>query len=173
MYRAVRSGVLALTLFLLATIPFSTAHAQELSPRYGVGLHTNVTPGDGFGLGLTGRLSMPINLDLSLALDAAFTGFILKGRNKATYLFHPQLSAIVTLPQRDNANSIPYLLTGFGGYFDLGNDAKTKLGPSIHLGLGWVQALSETTLFYEVNPALIIGETSVEFALPLRIGLIF
>lgn len=173
MNRAVRSGMLALTLLAFATLTNLPAVAQQLSPRYGVGFHSNITPGDGFGLGLTGRLSMPLNLDLSLALDAAFTGFVLKGRNKATYLFHPQVSAIVTLPRRETGNSIPYLLTGFGGYFDLADDAKTKTGPTIHVGLGWVQALSETTLFYEINPALIIGETSVEFALPMRVGLIF
>ena len=46
-------------------------------------------------------------------------------------------------------------------------------GPSLHLGLGWVRGLDETTLFYEVDPQIIIGREDVSFAIPLRIGVIF
>jgi hypothetical protein len=41
------------------------------------------------------------------------------------------------------------------------------------MGIGWVRPLNETTLFYEINPALIIGESKSTVALPFRIGIIF
>ncbi len=46
-------------------------------------------------------------------------------------------------------------------------------GPTLHGGFGWVQTLQSTTLFYEIDPALIIGKSSVDLVLPFRIGIIF
>ncbi|WP_457652601.1 hypothetical protein [Rhodocaloribacter sp.] len=146
------------------------ATAQDLSPRFGLGFNTVLSTEDGLGLGFRGRASAPVNADLSFAVDVGFVGFILEGRDDATYIFDPQVSAIVTLP---GVTSAPYLLGGVGGYIPLNDRDRTNSGPTIHLGIGWVRALSETTLFYEVNPALIIGEKDVAFALPFRIGLIF
>jgi hypothetical protein len=36
-----------------------------------------------------------------------------------------------------------------------------------------VQRLNETTVYYEINPALVIGEEDVDLVFPLRLGIIF
>ena len=146
--------------------------AAQTSPRFGVGFNTMLSSEDGFGIGFRGRAAAPVNLDLSIAIDIGFTGFMLNGRRNANYVFDPQLSAIVNLPPRDD--QAMYVLFGFGGYVPIGDDTEGQQGgPTIHLGVGWVRALRETSLFYEVDPALIIGENSVDIAVPLRIGVIF
>ncbi len=167
-----RSRNLAFTILLCAGLSLlpERGAAQDLSPRFGLGFNTVLSTEDGLGLGFRGRASAPVNADLSFAVDAGFVGFILEGRDDATYIFDPQVSAIVTLP---GVTSAPYILGGVGGYLPLNDRDQTNSGPTIHLGIGWVRALNETTLFYEVNPALIIGEEHVDFALPFRIGLIF
>ena len=84
------------------------------------------------------------------------------------YAFHQD--QIVTLPP--GRNRAPYVLGGLGAYVSFDADDTTG-GPTLHGGIGWVQSLSETTLFYEVNPALLVGETAVDLVLPFRIGVIF
>ncbi len=167
-----RIGFFPLAFFaLLALAP--RVSAQELSPRFGLGFNTLITTADGFdfGLGIRGRASAPVNADLSVAVDLGFTGFILGGRDDASYVFDPQVSAIVTLPfQGDRA---PYVIGGIGAYAPISDNSNSDSGPTLHLGVGWVQALNETTLFYEVNPALLIGETDVSLLLPFRLGIIF
>ena len=148
---------LALAAFVLAlgasSRPAAVA-AQNLSPRFGLGFNTLLSTADGLGLGFRGRASAPVNADLSLAVDLGLTGFVLKGRDEATYVFDPQVSAIVTLPaSRDRA---PYILGGLGAYVAFGEN-DTDGGPTIHGGIGWIQSLRETTIFYEVDPALIVG----------------
>ncbi len=165
----VASRLPVLVLVLAAVFP-STARAQELTPRFGIGFNTLLSSEDGLGFGFRGRASAPVNADLSFAIDVGAVGFILEGRDDATYIFDPQISAIVTLP---GVSSAPYLLGGIGGYIPLSDKANTDSGPTLHLGIGWVRPLNETTLFYEVNPALIIGEKDVQVAIPFRIGLIF
>ncbi|GIV59025.1 MAG: hypothetical protein KatS3mg043_0114 [Rhodothermaceae bacterium] len=164
-------GLLLTTVVLLACASRPAASmAQPMTPRLGLGFNTMLSTEDGLGLGFIGRASAPVNADLSFALDLGFAGFILEGRDEATYIFNPQVSAIVTLP---GVRSAPYVLGGVGGYIPLNDRRRTVSGPTLHLGIGWVRALHETSLFYELNPALIIGEENVEFALPFRIGLIF
>lgn len=155
---------------LVALFRPGAAQAQELTPRFGLGFNTLLSSEDGLGFGFRGRASAPVNADLSFAIDVGAVGFILEGRDDATYIFDPQISAIVTLP---GVTSAPYLLGGVGGYIPLSDKANTDSGPTLHLGIGWVRPLHETTLFYEFNPALIIGEKEVQVALPFRIGLIF
>lgn len=153
-------------------LPSHRVAAQALSPRFGVGFNTLLSTADGIGLGFRGRASAPVNADLSLAVDLGFTGFILQGRDDATYIFDPQASVIVNLPYQPR--QLGYLLFGVGAYVPTGdNAADAEGGPTLHLGIGWVHALKESSLFYEIDPALIIGEESVDLALPLRIGLIF
>lgn len=163
---------LALWIFLVATTwaAASTAHAQ-LTPRFGLGFQGLLSTEDGLGFGFQGRASAPINSDLSAAVDLGFSGFVLGGRSDATYIFHPQLSAIITLPYR--SSRAPYLLAGLGAYVPLSNEELSANGPTIHFGLGWARLLNETTLFYEIDPALIIDEESIDLALPFRVGLIF
>lgn len=167
-----KARFVSLLFILLAT--WSIAHpgaAQNLNPRLGIGFNGMLAIPGGLGVGLIGRASAPVNSDLSFAVDAGFTGFVLGGREDASYVFNPQISAIVTLPVEQIRAS--YLLGGFGAYVPLSTDNGPSGGPTIHFGAGRVRLLRETTLFYEVDPALIIGENSVHLVIPARIGLIF
>lgn len=178
MTRSLRS-LLAALLFvvLLCSSSALTAHAQDRTPRFGLGFNTMLSTSDGLGLGFRGRVSAPINLDLSVALDLGLTGFVLQGRDQAVYVFDPQVSAILTLPY--GQNRAPYVLGGIGAYaaFDQDDEESegntTRGGPTIHGGIGWVQRLNETTVYYEINPALVIGEEDVDLVFPLRLGIIF
>lgn len=164
-------GLLFQTFVLTATVLPDVAHAQT-PPRFGIGFNSMLSSADGFGIGFRGRASAPVNRDVSIGIDLGFTGFVLGGRRNADYVFDPQLSAIVNLPQANDRAG--YILFGLGGYVPVGNDtANQQNGPTIHIGLGWVRALQETSLFYEINPALVVGESSVDIAIPLRIGIIF
>ncbi len=165
------SRILAMAL-LAATCALSApnAEAQLADSRLGLGFNALLSAENGFGMGFRGRLSTPINADLSFALDAGLTGFILGGRDDATWIFDPQASVIVTLPGIEKA---PYLLTGIGGYLDPSDSGDTLTGPTLHVGIGWVKPLRESVLFYEVVPALVIGATKVAVAIPFRIGVIF
>lgn len=157
---------------LLGMLSAREIAAQAPTPRFGVGFNSMLSSADGFGIGFRGRASAPVNRDLSIAIDVGFTGFVLNGRKNADYVFDPQLSAIINMPYRDD--QLAYVLFGLGGYVPLGSDIEDEQnGPTIHIGIGWVHALQETSLFYEIDPALIIGEESVDVAIPLRIGIIF
>ena len=153
-------------------LPTQAEAQDDLSPRFGFGFHTTLTTGDALiGLGLRGRGSAPVNDNLSFAIDVGLTGFVLKGRDDATYIFEPQVSAIVTIDP-SNARS-PYILGGLGGYIPFGRERpREDGGPTIHLGVGWVRALSSISLFFELNPELIIARTSVGLALPVRFGIV-
>lgn len=157
-----------LTVMLLDPTP---AAAQTERTRYGLGLNLQIDGDEGVGLGLRARLSQPLNADLSAALDLGLTGFIFQGLDEASYLFDPQASLIVTVP-RQNERAL-YILTGLGLYIPIGDDEGRPASPVFHLGAGWVQLLRETTIYYEVDPQLLIEEEKVRLALPLRIGIIF
>ncbi len=146
----------------------TVGHAQT---RVGLGLNALLTADEGLGLGFRGRASAPVTADLSLAIDMGFTGFIFKGRDEATYVFDPQLSAIVTFPPQ--GRQAFYMLAGVGAYAPVSRSYRGETGPTVHFGLGRVQLLRETQLFYELNPTLIVGERNVDVVLPFRIGVIF
>ncbi len=172
-------------LFALLLVALGSYHgeaAAQGTPRIGLGFNTMLSTADGLGIGLRGRASAPINADLSLGIDMGATGFILQGRDNATWVFDPQVSAIITLPSR--SRKAPYYLAGVGLYIEMSPDNKDPLGfddsknervsgPTIHGGVGWVQLLRETTIFYEINPAMIIGKDQVHLAIPVRVGIIF
>ncbi|MFQ5569286.1 MAG: hypothetical protein ACE5G0_06400 [Rhodothermales bacterium] len=167
--------LLALTTLLATACLLQRPHqanAQQ-QPRFGIAFNTMLSTADGLGLGIRGRVSAPINRDLSFAADVGLTGFVLRGRDDATYVFDPQVSAIVTLPAR--GRGAPYILGGIGGYITFSSNGRNahEGGPTLHGGIGWVRTLNDTTIFYELDPALIIGEESVDLVLPLRVGIIF
>lgn len=164
----------ALLVALASLLWSGPAQAQDLSPRFGIGFNTVLSTEDGLGLGLRFRGSAPINRDLSFAIDLGTTGFVLQGRDEATYLVDPQLSAIVTFPYGNGSEQLTYFMGGLGAYlpFD-GDGVSDNAAPTIHLGIGRVRSLTETSFFYEFNPALAIGETSVDLILPFRVGVIF
>ena len=170
-----RIHLLVLAVLLAAVwmlLPTQDATAQTIRPRFGLGANTTLTTAEGvLGLGLRGRASAPVNANLSFAVDLGLTGFVLGGRDDATYVFDPQVSAIVTLDPRQPRT--PYIIGGIGAYVPFGDNSDGDGGPTLHGGFGWVQTLENTTLFYEVNPALVIGETAIDLVLPFRVGIIF
>ena len=174
---------LMLSVFSTMHLTASESYAQfdrEPSPlltdtRFGIGLNTVLSVNNGFGLGFRGRVSSPVNADFSLAIGLGFTGFVLQGRDQAVFVFDPQLSGIINLPPRGalGAPAQVYLLAGIGAFVPFSESSSNDSGPSIHFGIGRVQALTESSFFYEINPAVVIGSTKVEFILPFRVGIIF
>lgn len=159
--------------FLGAMGAFTTAHGQDLNPRFGLGFNTSVSTADGVGIGMRLRGSAPVNRDLSFAIDLGMTGFIFEGRDEATYLVDPQISAIVSVPD-DRPDRLTYFMGGFGAYLPFDeNDNSRDAAPTLHFGIGRVHSLTETSIFYEVNPGLIIGQERVGLVLPIRAGVIF
>lgn len=168
--RTLASLLFALLLGVLAAAP-QTLQAQDLSPRYGFGLNGLLSTEDGVGIGLRTRVSAPVNTDFSVAVDLGLTGFILGGTEDAVSLFDPQISAIVNLPMR--GNYLTYVLGGVGAHVPVSNPDDSEAGPTVHLGLGRVQTLTDTSIFYEVDPTLLIGGDSVDLLIPVRLGVIF
>lgn len=158
-------------LFLLALVLLpALAHAQN-TPRFGLALNSLLTLRDGLGLGVHGRAAVPINVDLSAAVDLGATGFVLEGRRSATYVVTPQIGVVINLPSyRQN---VSYLVAGFGGYLPVNTDDNSKGGPTFHVAYGQVIGLRETSIFWEVNPALVVAQDNVDLALPVRLGIIF
>jgi len=165
-----RAVLLALVCLMGWTAP-AQAQNQTTPLRYGIGFNVVLSGQEGLGLGFVGRASYPINADLSFAGEIGFSGFVLDGRDDAAYALQPQAMAIVTLPF-SNARA-PYLITGVGGFIVTNTNDDSISGPTIHLGLGWVRPLTDTTLFYEINPALVLGDSAVGVAIPFRVGFIF
>ena len=143
------------------------AAAQPAAPRYGLGFNVLATTTDGIGIGIHGRGAIPINSNLSFGVDVGVTGFIFSGRDDADYAFDPQLSLIVTLPGSERAT---YLMGGVGAYIPTSN---SEGGPTLHFGIGRAQLIGETSVYYEVDPAIVIESDDVQFNLPLRFGIIF
>jgi len=165
------------SLLVVLALPLMAAHAQSASspPRFGAAFNGLVSlPDDGLGLGIRGRASLPLNADLSFALDLGASGFILRGSRNATYVVEPQLSLIINMPNSRFTTDarFMYALAGVGAYVPTG-DEDAKGGPTIHGGVGWVVPLRETSMYYELDPALVIAPDRVGLAIPFRVGLIF
>jgi len=161
--------VVALVLGLLFGSPDS-AHAQP-EPRFGVGVQLmGTTVDDNFGPGVRLRSSVPLTQDVSLGLGAGLTGYIFEGRDDASYGFDPQASLIVTLPGQNRQRL--YVLGGAGAYVPFGN-ASAESGPTVHLGIGKVWLLNESSFFFEFDPALFIGKEDTKAVMPIRLGVIF
>lgn len=141
--------------------------------RFGIGLNTVLSVNNGFGLGFRGRVSSRVNQDFSLAIGMGFTGFVLKGRDDASFVFDPQLGGIINLQPRDGGDGEVYLIAGIGAFVPLTEASSNESGPTIHFGIGRVERLVESSFFYELNPAVVIGQNKVEFVMPFRAGIIF
>ena len=166
-----RLAAFLLTLgFWMLTAPAASAQ-QDLNPRFGLGVGGILSTEDGVGLSLRGRASAPVNGDFSVGLDAGFTGYVLGGGEEAVYVFEPQLSGIVSLTP--SASYLPYLMAGIGAHLPVSNEERSVSGPVLHIGYGRVQPLQDSSLFYEINPGLLIGSEGVDVLIPVRIGLIF
>lgn len=172
--RRFRRIIAALTLLVFSSATESvlspaTSAAQSTNVIYGLGVGAMANTDDGLGFGLRGRVSTPVNADLSFAGDFGVTGFFLEGRQGASIAFDPQVSAIVTIP---GENVAMYFLAGFGGYLSTGGDGGELSGPTLHVGIGGAKPLNEGTFFYELNPTIVIKRNSLGLSLPLRIGVI-
>ncbi len=167
-----RSRIRVLVLLSAFLLIGEAALAQSAPrPNFGLGFNAVLSSTEGLGVGIRGRAAWPVNADLSLAVGTGFTGFVLEGRDEATYLFDPQVSVIVTM----NATGprTPYFLGGVGAAIPVNDNANADSGPTLHFGIGWVQGLRDTVLFYEVDPTMLVGETEISFVIPFRIGVIF
>jgi hypothetical protein len=111
-----------------------------------------------------------VKSDLSLAFGTAFVGHVFEGRDDAIYVVDPQFSVIVTLPGEQR---VPYFMAGMGAYLPLSEDADADASPFFHVGVGWVWALEESTLFLEFDPGLSIEKDGVAGIFPVRAGFIF
>lgn len=162
-------SVLSFLLLLGTALP---TQAQQ-QPKFGVGLQVmGTTVDNNVGPGLRFRSSIPITQDVSFGIGAGFTGYIFEGRDDAAYALDPQASLVVTLP--GSGTERLYLLGGAGAYVPFGDVAKDVTGgPTLHLGLGKVWLLNESSFFVEFDPALYVGEETSEVILPLRLGVIF
>lgn len=166
----IRLIVLLSALAVAAVAAAPPARAQS-DLRFGVGFNTAFSTAQGVGIGFRGRVAAPVNEDLSFAFGTGFTGFVLGGREDADYLLDPQVSLILTIDSPAPGQAT-YVLGGFGGHLPLGHD-EDRRGPTIHAGIGWVRGLYASRLFYEVDPALVIGKTRVDVVVPIRVGVIF
>jgi hypothetical protein len=166
-----RSRLCAVLLSLGLLVSLVPEAEAQRSTRYGVGIQMlGTTVDNNLGPGLRFRVSAPLNQDISLGFGSAFTGFIFEGRDDASYAFDPQASLIVTLP--GTGEETFYVLGGPGAYLPFGNTDATS-GPTFHLGAGKVWLLNESSLFFEVNPGLYVGQETTSLLLPFRVGVIF
>jgi hypothetical protein len=132
----------------------------------GTTVDNNVGPGFRF------RTSVPINQDISFGIGAALTGYVFEGRDEAAYAFDPQASLIVTLPGTGPQRF--YVLGGGGAYVPFGNlESDVTGGPTLHVGIGKVWLLNESSFFLEFDPALYVGQEASDIIIPVRIGVIF
>ena len=158
-----------LLLALLFAAP--AALAQAPPARIGAGLDALVIPlraGDvdpGVGLGLRGRVALPINSDLSAAGSVGVTANL---AGSAVLTAAPQVSLIVGLPGEGPTGR--YVMGGFGALVPFSGGGG---GGTLHVGFGWTVPLSETEIYFEVNPAVVVGSSDVTVAVPLRAGFIF
>lgn len=120
------------------------------------------------GLHLDAQL--PIVGGLSVVGGAGFSAFLLEGRVDGTYTFDPELTLKFTLPSRSKGANTVF---GGGGYhLPFGTGAGTA-DPTVHLGVGRIWTLQESTLFVNISPTVIIREETVSMSLPLRAGVVF
>jgi hypothetical protein len=160
---------LCLTL-ILGVLTLAPAQAQT-EPRFGIGFQMLAsTVEENVGPGIRFRVSAPVNRDLSISVGTSFTGYVFEGQDDATYAVDPTLSAIVTLPVVGTRGT--YFLGGIGAYVPLGDNAASA-APFFHFGFGRVWLLRDTSVFFEVDPALVVSEEQADLLLPLRVGVIF
>ncbi|PSQ74551.1 MAG: hypothetical protein BRD34_00305 [Bacteroidetes bacterium QH_6_64_77] len=144
--------------------------AQEQQSRFGLGIQVlGSTASNNLGPGLHFRASTPLNPDVSLAIGSGLTGFIFQGRDDAAFALDPKVSAIASFST--NNTQATYALGGVGAYVPFG-DIDTESGPTFNLGIGRAWLLRESSVFFEFNPGLLVGEESTTLVVPLRVGII-
>lgn len=106
----------------------------------------------------------------SIVAGMGISSYILEGRRSGTYTLAPKLSFKVTRPSRSmGANTFSV----GGGYHVPFGQRDAGRGPTVHLGVGRLWALRETTLFVDLRPTAVIRNETTSFLLPLRAGVVF
>jgi len=168
------SAVVALAAAMAA--PASAQRRSTFTPRFGVGFEATVVPvgnsilQDGLGLGIHGRIALPLNADLSAGVGLGVDGFVLGGSDDAAYLATPEATLILTLPRR--GEGVRYIIGGIAGYVPL-TDGLEPGGPALIAGAGWAFPLRESSFYVEIVPALVVGRSAATVAIPFRLGVIF
>jgi len=167
--------MVCLMVLLAAIAQAQTADTPaRFSPRIGFGFTPTLTIDSEkpVALGLHARMSYPVTADFSIGAGVGLTGFILQGRDDAEYYLTPKALGIVTL-DATNIRS-PYVLFGLGGYLPIGeNTEKGAGGPTLYGGIGWALSLSaQTSVYFEILPALVIGSETTSLILPLNVGVV-
>lgn len=158
------SCLLALLIFVAGS-----AHGQALRGRVGLQLKGS-SPQKSVAPGLHLDAQLPIAGGVALSAGGGFSAYLLKGRTKGTYTFHPEMALRVTLPSRSKGATTIF---GGGGYHLPFGEDPTGADPTAHLGVGRIWALRESVLFVDLTPTLLIREESVSVLLPLRAGIVF
>jgi len=143
----------------------------QINPQIGGGAQVagstaELTAGPGYFV----QGSFPIAQQVSFVAGTAGTGYVLQGGDEATYILDGELSALVTFPSR--SKSADYLMAGGGVRIPFRSES-LDIGPTVHVGLGRLWSLRESTLFVELRPTLYVREAHADFALPIRGGVIF
>jgi len=148
--------------------------AQDNNTKFGLGVGFVANPtdddlaSDDVGMAVRGRISKPMNSDVSLAGSVGFYAFAFNGTTTADYILNPELSLVVTL---NGQTRFPYLLVGAGGLFPTDGDKRARFEAHAGYGLAW--PLTSVSVFLEVNPTLAFEESSTTFVVPLVMGMIF
>jgi len=161
---------------LLAMVAATASNtlAQDTRPKFGLGVGFVANPtdddlaNDDVGLAVRGRISKPMNSDVSLAGSVGLYAFAFNGTETADYVFNPELSLVVTL---NGASRFPYLLVGAGGLFPTDGDKSARFAAHAGYGIAW--PLTSVSVFLEVTPTIAFQESSTTFVIPLMVGMIF
>jgi hypothetical protein len=152
----------------------SDSLAQEMRAKFGLGVGMVANPtdddlaDDDIGLSVIGRISKPLNTDVSLAGTLGFYAFAFNGTETADYIFNPELSLVVTL---NGYSRFPYLLVGAGGLFPTDGDEEARFGAHAGYGLAW--PLTSVSVFLEAKPTIAFQESGTTFVIPVTVGMIF
>jgi len=113
---------------------------------------------------------LPITGGFSLVGGAGLSAFLLEGRTNGTYTFDPELTLKVTLPSRSKGATTVF---GGAGYHIPFGPVIEGGGPTVHLGVGRIWTLRESTLFVDLVPTVVVHEQSIGVLMPLRAGVVF
>ena len=169
-----RRALAALALCGLAWAGPAAAQSAMQPPRFGAGFEVfGALPGqtilpEGVAVGARLRAALPVNADLSVAADLGVGALLWEGAAEARYVLNPQTSLIVTLPGR--GPNVRYVLAGVGGFLPLSGGGG---GTSLHLGVGTAVPLSATSIFFEFDPSLVVGQDETTGVHMARAGVIF
>jgi len=123
-----------------------------------------------FAPGMHFDAMMQVGGQYSVVVGTGVAAYVIEGRRSGTYTFDPTLTLQLTRPSRSLGANIISL--GGGYHYSSGNRG-IGWAPSVHLGIGRLWTLRESTLFVDLRPTAVIREGGVSMRLPLRAGVVF